>query len=285
METIDRNCLIDGYRIAYGIHGSGEPVVLIHGTPSHSYIWRKVYPSLLERGFQVQLFDLLGFGRSERPVDPLVETSVAAQAQLLPKLLDSWGTDRAHLVAHDIGGAVAMRFTLAHPARVRSLTLVDTVSYDSWPSPTWRKIIDRGLEELITAGDDAHRAMLARQLRMTVYDKSIMEGEILDTYLQPISGPLGQPSFFQHQVRHYDSKYTEEIEGELGELGKVGVRLIWGEQDEWQPIRYARRLAKDIPGAELHTIEKTGHFAMEDSPDEVARLILEHLDKGSEGSK
>lgn len=277
MDLVDRSALVDGLRLAYGIHGTGDPVVLIHGTPSHSYIWRNICPVIAEQGFEVYVFDLLGFGRSERPRDPAVDTSVAAQADVLRKLFDLWGISRAHIVAHDIGGAVGMRFSIWNRSLVRSLTLVDTVSYDSWPSPTWRKIIDAGLDELIRAPENEHVEMLTRQLRMTVYDKTIMEGAVLKKYLGPITGPIGQGSFFQHQVRHYDSRYTEELEGRRSELAEVGVRLIWGEEDEWQPIHYARRLAEEISGSELRVVPKAGHFVMEDAPEEVSQFILEHL--------
>lgn len=66
-DLVRDNSLIAGYRIAHGTHGDGEPVVLIHGTPSSSYIWRHVVPELVEAGHRVHLFDLLGFGLSERP--------------------------------------------------------------------------------------------------------------------------------------------------------------------------------------------------------------------------
>ena len=59
------HAIIDGHRIAYGVHGEGPPVVLIHGTPSHSFIWRNVVPRLTAGGLRVHLFDLLGFGQSE----------------------------------------------------------------------------------------------------------------------------------------------------------------------------------------------------------------------------
>ncbi|MHA1545770.1 MAG: alpha/beta fold hydrolase, partial [Alphaproteobacteria bacterium] len=143
---LPENVIIDGHRIACGVHGAGAPVVLVHGTPSHSFIWRDVVPRLTRAGLQVHLFDLLGFGRSERPADPNVDTSVGAQDAVLMGLMRHWKLERAHIVAHDIGGAVGMRFALFHPQQVASLTVIDTVSYESWPSVTWRKIIDNGLD-------------------------------------------------------------------------------------------------------------------------------------------
>ena len=75
--------LIDGMRIAHGVHGDGEPVILVHGTPSSSFIWRNIVPVLTSAGFKVHVFDLLGYGLSERPWNPEVDTSVSGQVPVL----------------------------------------------------------------------------------------------------------------------------------------------------------------------------------------------------------
>ncbi|MFH8800962.1 alpha/beta fold hydrolase [Streptomyces sp. NPDC017936] len=85
-------------------------------------------------------------------------------------------------------------------------------------------------------------------------------------------GAPGRVSFFEHQVRHYDSKYTEEISDKLGSLA-VPVRTLWGERDRWQPLHYAERLSGDIPGADLVVVPDAGHFLMEDAPRRVAHEI------------
>ena len=66
-----------------------------------------------------------------------------------------------------------------------------------------------------------------------------MAGDVLEAYLAPLAGPLGQASFFHHQVRHYDSRYTEDIMPALGGL-KMPVQILWGAEDEWQPVAYGR---------------------------------------------
>ena len=103
-HIVDRHAVIDGHRISIGVHGEGEPVVLLHGTPSSSYIWRDVVPVLTEAGYRVHVFDLLGYGLSERPRNPDVDTSITGQVAVLEGLLGEWGLDTFHLVAHDIGG-------------------------------------------------------------------------------------------------------------------------------------------------------------------------------------
>lgn len=267
--------IINGYRIACAIEGpggdGGVPIVLIHGTPSHSYIWRNATPRLVAAGHRVFRYDLLGFGASERPLN--ADTSVGGQGPVLEALLDRWGLARAHVVAHDIGGAIGLHLAVARPERCLSLTVIDTVSYDSWPSATWRKIIREHLDTYAAMSEQALRDMLTRQLRMTVFNKAAMSGDVLEAYLAPHAGPLGRASFFHHQVRHYDSRYTEEITSALGDIA-LPTQIIWGAEDEWQPVAYAKRLAKDIPGASLTIIPKAGHFLMEDAPEAVAENVI-----------
>ncbi|MFC9855148.1 alpha/beta fold hydrolase [Streptomyces prasinus] len=274
MTLLTDSLVVDGVRLAHRDRGRGEPVIFIHGTPSHSYEWRDVVPHIEAAGFRTVTYDLLGYGRSERPVDR--DTSVAAQTDLLGHLLDALCIDRATIVAHDIGGAIGQRFAVAHPERVRRLMLIDSVSYDSWPSPTWRRIIDEELDDLPGMSQDAFDALLTRQLGMTVADASHMTGDVLQAYLAPHRSAPGRVSFFEHQVRHYDSKYTEEIGDALRRL-TMPVRILWGEEDRWQPLHYAERLRDDIPGAELVVVPGAGHFLMEDAPGRVVREIRDFL--------
>lgn len=270
----DDSVLIGGHRIACAAIGSGEPVVLIHGTPSSSYIWRNVAPRLVEAGYRVHVFDLLGYGASERPFDPKVDTSVSGQVPILTGLMSHWGLERAHIVAHDIGGGVAQRFCLFHPTLAKTLTLIDTVSFDSWPSRRTNQQMQAGLEALIKAPDAEHRAHFRDWLLSTVERKEAFESGALETFLDLISGPIGQASLFQHQVAHYDHRHTSEIGDRLAELSVMPVQILWGENDSWQVVDWARRLHAAIPGSALHVLPGCGHFAMEDQPERISELIL-----------
>src|SRR3954453_22518562 len=163
-----------------------------------------------------------------------------------------------------------------HPGRVRRLMLIDSVSYDSWPSATWREVIRTQLDDHMAMSAGAFEEVLTRQLTMTVADASVMTGEVLRAFLAPHRTALGRVSFVDHQVRHYDSRYTEEISDRLGEL-TLPVRILWGQEDRWQPTSYAERLAADIPGAELVVVPGAGHFVMEDAPARVTREVLTSL--------
>lgn len=273
-ELVDRDVVVDGVRLAYRDRGSGEPVVFLHGTPSHSFIWRDVVPEVERAGYRVVVFDLLGYGASERPLTR--DTSVRGQVEVLRALLQHLGIDQFCLVAHDIGGAVAQLLATAEPWRVRRLMLIDTVSYDSWPSETWQAVIRDHLQDYAAMPAGEFEAMLTRQLRMTVANPDRMSGAVLDAYLAPHRSALGRASFFEHQVRNYDSSPTEQVVPALAQLA-MPVRLLWGAQDDWQPLAYAKRLAADIPGSELVVIDNAGHFLMEDQPARVRSEVLDFL--------
>ena len=104
---------------------AGPPVVLVHGTPWSSWTWRRVARDLAKR-FTVHVFDLLGFGASDKGPDQ--DVSLAGHGQRLAALLDHWSLDRPAVVAHDIGGAAALRAHLVHGRAVASLALVDVVA-------------------------------------------------------------------------------------------------------------------------------------------------------------
>lgn len=282
-QLITEQVIVNGQRIASGAQGEGEPVVFLHGTPSSSLIWRNVAPRVSQQGCRAHVFDLLGFGLSERPQDSQVDTSISAQVEILKAMLDHWGLERFHLVAHDIGGGIAQRFGVFHPERLTSLTMIDVVSYDSYPSPRTRKQMGQGLEALAKTPDDVHRSHFRDWLLSAVHDKETFADGPLETYLDYISGWIGQPSLFQHQVRHYDPVHTMEVADRLSDLGQLPVQLIWGANDGWQMVDWAHKLHDAIPGSRLTVLEECGHFAPEDRPDQIGALVLDHIEAARHG--
>jgi len=274
-----QHVLINDSRIAHGVYGDGTPVILMHGTPSSSLIWRHSIEKLVGHGYKVHLFDLLGYGLSERPWDPDIDTSISGQLPVLEGLMDHWGLTSAHIVGHDFGGAVAQQVGVLRPELARSITLIDAVSYDSYPSPRTRQQMAAGLDVLAKVPDAEHRAHFRDWVRSAVVDTDAFEAGALDAYVDYISGPIGQASLFQHQIRHYDPIHTMKVADRLGELGNKPVKLIWGAQDIWQTPDWAERLQSDIPGSELSFVEGAAHFALEDKPDEITALILDFLDR------
>lgn len=101
-ETFD----FRGQQIRYGATGAGPPLVLVHGTPFSSVVWRRIAPYLAGHR-RLHYFDLLGYGQSEKRTGQ--DVSLGVQNQVLAALLDHWQLDRPDVLAHDFGGATALR--------------------------------------------------------------------------------------------------------------------------------------------------------------------------------
>jgi haloalkane dehalogenase len=103
--------------------GEGEPIVLLHGLPSSSFLYRKVIGELAARGFAAMSFDLPGLGLADRPVD--FDFTFAGLGRFAEAAVDALGLDRFHLVVHDAGGPVGFELAASAPERVRSLTILN----------------------------------------------------------------------------------------------------------------------------------------------------------------
>ena len=122
--TLTRRAATSFGEIAFDEFGEGPPVVLVHGTPSRAAVWRQVVPALA-RAHRVFVFDLPGFGDSERRVDQQV--SVAVHGRVLRELVECWQLDRPAVVGHDIGGATALCAHLVEGLPVARIALIDAV--------------------------------------------------------------------------------------------------------------------------------------------------------------
>lgn len=123
-----------------------------------------------------------------------------------------------------------------------------------------------------------HYRAMWRQLKMAVFNKDRMTEQRLDSYLAPLCGVVGQPSFYQHQVAHYNECYTSDFAEKLPQL-RLPVQILWGAEDEWQPVEYARRLQRNIVSSTLHIFEQAGHFLMEDAPLPVAAQVIDFVNQ------
>jgi pimeloyl-ACP methyl ester carboxylesterase len=247
--------------------GYGPPLILIHGTPSRSYIWRDVAMRLADR-FTVYVYDLLGFGQSERKEG--LDVSISGQSRLLAELVEAWELEAPSVAGHDIGGAIALRTHLLEDVPFGCIALLDSVILRPWITPTTRHVRAH-LDAYATMPVAIFEAVIASHLR-TATHRPLDEGAFA-TYLEGWRGELGQKLYLQKDAQ-LDEDDTIPFESLLPSLG-VPVRIIWGEQDAWLDPSLAERLHETIPGSDLVLLPETGHFAMEDSPQEVAAALFE----------
>lgn len=247
--------------------GAGEPVVLTHGAPFSSFLWREIAPALAQTR-QVFLWDLLGYGQSDKHQDQ--DVSLAAQGRLLARLVAHWGLDRPALVGHDFGGAITLRAYLLEHVAARRLTLVDAVGGGRWGTGLFR-LAKSHLDVFRQLPGYAHEALLASHIRTaTVHG---LPPAVLDAYLSPWLGAEGQAAYCR-QVEQTEHAHTDEYQHLLGTIS-IPVDILWGRDDAWLPAsQYADPLREAIPHATFSWIENAGHLIHEDSPAQLTAHLL-----------
>jgi pimeloyl-ACP methyl ester carboxylesterase len=251
----------DGQTVCYEVIGSGAPVVLVHGTPFSSYVWRNIARELA-RSFRVFSYDLLGYGKSEKRADQ--DASLGVQNRLLAELLRHWGLERPNIIGHDFGGATTLRTHLIDGRNYERMLLIDPVAMRPWGSPFVQHVL-RFEDAFAGLPDYIHRAILRAYIRGAAH--KTLTDEDLEPYIAPWVGAVGQAAFYR-QIAQMDQRYTDEVQGSYGRL-RCPCLLLWGMNDQWIPIEKGRELAELVPGCQLVEIPDCGHLVQEDAPEAI----------------
>lgn len=269
-QVVEDHTYVNGHRIAFREQGEGSPVVLIHGIPTNSQMWRDVMPELAKT-HRVIAPDMLNYGQSAKPSS--ADVSINAQSRMLVEFMDALGVRRADLVAHDIGGGVAQLMAVQHPEKIRRLVLMDSVCFDSWPIPEFVPLQDPDAEA--DMGLDAFVQMMRDFMPNGVHDKSIMTPDLIELYLEPWSSEDGKRAFFRN-LRRLNSEYTQAVADALQTIPHESM-VMWADQDPFQKPAYATRLAETIPNARLVWIHDAGHWLIDEKPNEILGHLKEFL--------
>lgn len=251
--------------------GTGEPVILLHGFGASTYAWRKVMPGFAAR-FHVIAIDLNGFGYTQRPKD-FESYTREGQADLVLRVMDALGIDKAHLAGHSYGGGISIWIASRHPERLRSLVLVDS------SAPTYANDRRNRLAGLRPVAALALRALLRpgsvrRSLINSVYDDSLVTPELVREYYDRlrVEGVLDAYVGLTAPVR------TPPEPVRLEEI-QVPALVVWGSDDTLISVNAGRRAAGQFPHGEFVVLERTGHIPMEERPEELLQVMLPFLER------
>ncbi|MHB8469650.1 MAG: haloalkane dehalogenase [Gaiellaceae bacterium] len=260
----------DSLRMHYLDEGDGDPVLLLHGEPTWSFLWRKIIPPLAARA-RALAPDLIGFGRSDKPTDGgwyTYDRHVAAIAGLVEAL----DLRRLTLVVHDWGGPIGLRVAVEHEERVDRLVVLDTgIAAGSPPSERWlrfRDVVRRlggelDIGRLVEAGTSAG---LADDVR-AAYDAPFPTPESK-------AGSIAFPELVPTEPEHPSAAAMTRVHEALRSWTKPAL-VVWGADDSVLPAHVAERFVELMPGATGPVlIDGASHFLQEDKPAEVAAAIL-----------
>ena len=242
------------------------PLLLIHGFASSTYTFRRIIP-LLKHQFSIIAVDLPRFGKSEKPTWFIY--SLQNYADLMIQCIRHFDIPSTHIVAHSMGGQIALNMARMAPEKINKLILLCSSGYLrrarkslilSSYLPFFEKFVHYhvGKKEVID------------HLKNVFYNHSLISDEIIDEFARP----LKERGFYQALVRLL--RHREDLETyQLQEI-QVPTLLIWGEEDKVVPVHIGHRLVRDLPQAQLITYEKTGHLITEEKPEHVFENILRY---------
>ena len=258
--------------------GEGDPIVLLHGNPTSSFLWRKVIPGLSGEG-RVLAPDLIGMGRSGKPD---IGYRFADHARYLDAWFDALALERVSLVGHDWGGALGFHWARRHPDRVAAVALMETivkpVGWDEWPE-TAREIfqgfrtpgtgeqmvLDQNLfVEAVLPGAMLHQ-LTAEE--METYREPFREpAHRLPTLVWPREIPIdGEPADVAELVDSYD-RWLASSE----DVPKLLLTFEPGAIMSPPVVHWCR---DNIAALEVAPAGQGIHFVPEDEPEAIASLV------------
>ncbi|HWM54320.1 MAG TPA: alpha/beta hydrolase [Solirubrobacterales bacterium] len=257
---------IGGTELYYERSGEGEPLLLIQGMSATHMAWGRPFLDELERSFECTVFDNRGMGLSGRAELPFTTADMAADTAAL---LDALDVETAHVVGISMGGMIAQELALAHPERIRTLTI--GASYCGGPQGSLMAPEDLQLLGTAYASGEPEQVMRA------MWEINLSPGFREDdsrfaAFVEMGSAlPAPQPVVLQ-QMRACAEHDTHERLSQIS----LPTMVIHGDVDRLLDYDNGREIAALIPSARLETLEGIGHMFWWEQPQRSAELIREH---------
>ena len=264
-----RTARVGGLTVAYRELGEGRPVLMLHGWPTSSHLWRNVMPPVAAAGNRVIAIDLPGFGASSKP--PGASYDFAFYDAVLDGFLGELGIDATGLAVHDLGGPIGLHWALHRPGRVTKLALLNTLVYPEFSDMVQAFIhacSTSPLREQLTSREGLEAAMT-----LGLADESNLTPELLEAVVEPFGTDAERRSLADAGVGIEPERF-HDIARLLPGIG-VPVRIVYGEQDRILPdvAETMARVKRDVPRAEVTALPHCGHFLQEEDPQEIGALL------------
>ncbi|HEY5853309.1 MAG TPA: alpha/beta hydrolase [Aldersonia sp.] len=263
-----------GTTLRYHDRGDGPPVVFVHGLLVNSGLWRHVVPGLVDAGLRCLTPDW-PLGSHSLPM-PNADLTPPGVADLVASFLDRLDLHDVTLVGNDTGGAITQLVMTRHPERIGRVVLTPSDCYENFLPPLFRplSVVAKvpGSMRPITA---ALRVRALHRLPFTFgwVSKRPVPADVVDSYLLPSRRSGAIRADLRRFLAGIHRRYTLEAAEKFGEFDKP-VLLAWADEDRVFPLRYAERLARDLPHATIRTISDSYVFVPEDQPELLTEMIV-----------
>lgn len=264
----------EGLRLHYLDEGEGTPVVLFHGEPTWSYLYRKMIPVITAAGYRAIAPDYPGFGKSDKPTVPDFYT-YDRLTDSMAALMEHLDLNDATAVVQDWGGPIGLRVAVEAPDRFSRLVIMNTGVYAGGSRPNaafdaWQAFVEQ------TPDLPVDRVVSAAAA--TTWDDGVIaayEAPFPDQ--QHKMGAWRLPLIVPQTESDPGAAEMMAVAAALGRWEKP-AQILFGDSDPIFSVKAGARMATHIPGAgDLEVVEGAGHFLQEDKGEEVAERIVEFL--------
>lgn len=273
-----RHRTVHGHRRAFRMAGKGDAVLLIHGIGDSSDTWRDVMPGLAKH-YRVIAPDLLGHGQSAKP---RADYSLAAYANGMRDLLSVLGVERATIVGHSLGGAVAMQFAYQFPDRCERLVLVGTGGISRQVTPLLRAASLPGAQLLLQLLQlPTTRWQIGAAVKVLEWLRTDLAVDAPD--ILRVVDALPDATSINAFVRTL--RAVVDWRGQVGTMldrcylaQGMPTMLVWGGRDQVVPALHAGLGHVSMPGSRLEIFEDAGHFPFRTDPDRFRTVLRDFID-------
>ncbi len=270
-EAAGKRIVVDGQHIFVREHGEGEPVLLLHGVPSSSFLYRKMLPELAGHGLRAISFDFPGVGLSDKPQD--IDYDWHALAKWVGRVVDTLALPPVHLVLHDIAGPIGAEWAIHNPVKVRSITFTNTVMdvADFIPAFPIRALRVPVLRHVVFSTMNISTALKLFR-HSGVKNPDAIDEDVVAAYLYLLRNNGGHRSFLEI-MDGFDlsEKYRDWLRDGLLAIDKP-MQLVWGEQETAIPKAQLHYIKQVFPLRAEHRVDAR-HFLQEEQPAVIAAHI------------
>jgi pimeloyl-ACP methyl ester carboxylesterase len=278
-----RTTTVDGVDIFYREAGpaDGPAVVLLHGFPTSSHMFRNLIPLLADK-YHVIAPDYPGFGGSAAPDHTAFAYSFGHYADLMDGLLQQLEVPRYAMYVMDYGAPVGYRLALKHPERVSAFVVQNGNAYEEGLKAFWDPIKAYWADNSTERRKALHMLVTPETTKFQYVD-GVRDVSRIDpdnwAHDQVLLDRPGNRDIQLDLFRDYGTNIPlyPEFQAYFRQF-RPPMLIVWGKNDFIFPADGATPYLRDLPDAELHLLD-TGHFALEDKLDEMAPLIREFLDR------
>ena len=258
---------VDGIFVHYVDEGNGIPIILLHGTGASLHTW-DLWSEKLKDKYRVLRITLPGFGLSGPRSDK--KYKIKDYVNLLESFVELMGIEKFYLAGNSLGGSIAWLYTSFYQKKVKKLILINSSGFELDEMPFVIRIARNNYLNFLIK-KTSPQLLIKKSLKEVFYDDNLISKSITDRYYKLNLREGNRQAFIDRALVNYT-----DCTPRLKKI-KSPTLILWGKNDEWINVKYAKKFKTMIKESRLSIMNETGHIPMEERPFESLEIVMDFL--------